>query len=156
MFFNLKGKREVRHLDILLSSNRSSWYIHICVSSNACNATRTRTSVMALLRYSVPSCALNSVVSGKLIKIICCHKWLYGYEPCLLNAIESLSTNSLRFWNCSDSFFFHLITNIYWSYTCTTLVCNMNESKMKYINRMSSHICSYICTHGRLHQYIFK
>ena len=66
----------------------------------------TRTSVMALLRYSVSSCALNSVVSGKLIKIICCHKWLYGYEPCLLNAIESLSTNSLRFWNCSDSFFF--------------------------------------------------
>ena len=44
----------------------------------------TRTSVMTLLRYSVPSCALNSVVSGKLIKIICCHKWLYGYEPCLL------------------------------------------------------------------------
>lgn len=148
MFFNLKGKREVRHLDILLSSNRSSWYIHICVSSNACNATRTRTSVMALLRYSVPSCALNSVVSGKLIKIICCHKWLYGYEPCLLNAIESLSTNSLRFWNCSDSFFFIFFL----FYHCTAMLERTNSIivksdqefglRIKYLKRFVRMMCT--------------
>ena len=119
----------------------------MCVSSNACHPTRTRTSVMALLRYSVPSCALNSVVSGKLIKIICCHKWLYGYEPCLLNDIDSLSTNSLRFWNCSDSFIF-----IFSFYHCTAMLERTNNIivksdqefglRIKYLKRFVRMMCT--------------